>query len=770
MVGNLPAPVTSFVGREREIEEVERLLTTTRLLTLTGTGGCGKTRLGLEVAAQASDAFADGVWLVELAALSDPALVPQAVASAVGAREVPGRAPTESLTVYLGDRLLLLVLDNCEHLVAGAAQLADALLRTCPHVRILATSREPLGSAGETTWRVPSLSLPPPVGAASDEPRLEAVRRSEALQLFIERARAARPEFTPTDHNAPALADICRRLDGIPLAIELAAARVRVFSVEQIAARLDDRFHLLTTGPRTAMPRQQTLQATVDWSYDLLAEPERALLRRLSVFAGGWTFEAADAVAAADGIHSYALLDVLSQLVDKSLVIADEHRGAVRYRLLETIRQYGRERLQDAGELERMRARHLAYFLRLAETAEHKLRGADARVWMDRLAEDHDNLRLAVEWALVSSGGDVALRLTGALAWFWWARDAHTEGRRWLERALAAAPDRSPARMKALHGAGWVAHHQRDADAARRLLGESLAIARELDDTWTVAWALHGLGRVAYFENDPAATRSLAQQSLAVAEEAGDEWLIAFALHLLGIASYLEADHPTARAYYERSLAMRQRIGYPEGIGILQALLGLVALRERDFERAHALFVEALATTRDLLGSWSIGNMLLCFASLAAAQGHWVRAVRLGGFSTAIWESWQTPAIPLMEAALAEGLERARQALDPQAYAAAWAAGRALSPEDAVAEALAVEAEPPVSEAPRRSGAPLAGLTPTEIQVLRLLADGWTTKEIAADLVVAVSTVDRHITHIYGKLGVRNRAEATAFALKHTLA
>jgi non-specific serine/threonine protein kinase len=396
---NLPISLTSFIGREREIAEVTRLLagppSESRLLTLTGAGGCGKTRLALRVAGEALGDFPDGVWLVELAALADPALVAGAVAMAVGVREVPGRALTESLVDHLRDRTLLLILDNCEHLVAAAAGLADVLLRSCPRLRVLATSREPLGSAGETIWRVPSLTLPPL--SAADAPLLEPLTRYEAVRLFVERARAAVPAFAPSAENAPALVEICRRLDGIPLAIELAAARVRVFSAAQIAARLDDRFRLLTAGPRTALPRQQTLRATVDWSYDLLAEPERALLRRLSVFAGGWTFEAAEAVAAGDGIQTHAVLDLMAQLVDKSLVIAEEQRGAVRYRLLETIRAYARDRLLEAGEAERTRDRHLAYFLGLAEEAEPRLRGAEERVTLDRLEAEHANLQAALE-------------------------------------------------------------------------------------------------------------------------------------------------------------------------------------------------------------------------------------------------------------------------------------------------------------------------------------------------------------------------------------
>jgi non-specific serine/threonine protein kinase len=784
--------LTSFVGREREIAEVLRLLSTTRLLTLTGAGGCGKTRLALQVAARARGGFPDGVWLAELAALANPVLVPRAVASAAGVREIPetaGRAPMDGLADHLRDKTLLLVLDNCEHVVAAAAELVDALLRNCPALRVLTTSREPLGIAGETTWRVPSLSLPPPsaAGEEASDHLVEDLVRYEAVRLFVDRAHAARPDLALSEHNAPALAELCRRLDGIPLALELAAARVRVFSVEQLAARLDDRFRLLTAGPRTAMPRHQTLRATVDWSYALLSEPERALLRRLAVFAGGWTLEAAEAVAVGDGLQAYAVLDLLAQLVDKSLVLAEEQHGAVRYRLLETIRQYAADRLLEAGEVERTRDRHLAHFLELAEEAEPKLRGRASAVALDRLEREHDNLRVALEWSMATdpTRGDAALRLSGALAWFWWVRSYHDEGCRWLARALDAhvdgaggTPRHRAARMKALHGAGWLAHHRRDSALARTLLGESLAIARELDDRWTVALALHHLGRVAYFDGDPDAARSLGEESLAIAETVGDTWLVAWALHLLGLAAHIAADYPTARSYYARSLAMRRELGFEEGIGVLLVLLGIVALREGDLDQAHALYREGLPIVQAAHGPWGLSTVLAVFSGIAAACGQPVSAARLGGAATALAERYHTPLIPLGETVLAEGLALARRVLGEAAYAAAWAEGREMSLEESVAAALALDLSPPVAPArtPKSdaSGAsdapgPFAPLTATEVQVLRLLAGGGTTKEIAGQLVVAVSTVDRHITHIYEKLGVRNRAAATAFALKHGL-
>jgi len=383
---NLPRQLTSFIGREREMAEVKRLLTTTRLLTLTGSGGCGKTRLALQVAADLVEEFANGVWLVELAALTDPALVPQAVASALGVREEPGRPLLATLSDYLKAKRLLLLLDNCEHLVAACAYLAEALLRACPHLRILATSREALNIAGETVWRVPSLSLPDLLHL----PSVEHLTQYEAVRLFIERALISRPDFVLTSQGAPSVAQVCHRLDGIPLAIELAAARVKVLSVEQIAARLDNRFRLLTSGSRTALPRQKTLRAAIDWSYDLLSETERMVLRRLSVFAGGWTLEAAEAICVGEGIEWHEVLDPLMQLVDKSLVMMEEQGGTVRYRLLETVRQYGRDKLPASGEADVVRGRHRDWYLALAERAEPELLGSNQAVWLERLETEHD--------------------------------------------------------------------------------------------------------------------------------------------------------------------------------------------------------------------------------------------------------------------------------------------------------------------------------------------------------------------------------------------
>jgi predicted ATPase/class 3 adenylate cyclase len=454
-VHNLPRQLTSFIGRDGEMAEIKQLLSKTALLTLTGAGGCGKTRLALQVAADVLEEFEEGVWLVELAALADSTLVPQTVAAALGVREEPGRPLTETLIDYLRPRQVLLLLDNCEHLLSASAQLADTSLRACPRLRVLVTSREGLGIAGETTYRVPSLSLPdlqhlPPVAALS---------QFEATRLFVDRAAAAVPSFTLNEQNAPSVAEVCYRLDGIPLAIELAAARVKALPVEQITRRLDDRFRLLTGGSRAALPRQQTLRATIDWSYDLLSEAERMLLRRLSVFAGGWTLEAAEAVGAGEGINDDEVQELLTTLVEKSLVLYEEQRGEARYRLLETVRQYSRERLLESGEMQVVCSRHASFYLNFAEQAEPELRRSDQVGWLNRLDVEHDNLRAALEWSLLGDNqGEVGLRLAGALWWFWLVRSHFTEGRNWLDAAVSRAVDApAPDQVKVLNGAAYLA-------------------------------------------------------------------------------------------------------------------------------------------------------------------------------------------------------------------------------------------------------------------------------------------------------------------------
>lgn len=431
----LPTELSSFVGREREVAEVRRLLMTARMLTLTGTGGVGKTRLAMRVAAEIQRETAVPVRLAELGGIASSALLPQAVVSALGVFEHPGRSPTEVLIEVLQQQPVCLVLDNCEHVIAASAELAERLLRGCPELQILATSREPLRVRGETVWRVPSLTLPPkPRGHMSSEQ----VAQSEAVRLFIERAQVSLPEFALDDLNAAAIAEVCRKLDGIPLALELAAGRVAVLSVEQLTERLDHALGLLTEAPRGVPGRQQTLRATLDWSHSLLTETEQFLLARLSVFAGGWTLDAAEAVGADQAMNRREVLDVLAGLVAKSLVLSERHKpGPYRYRMLETIRQYGREKLMERGEADPVRRRHAEYFVRLAEQLQVELLGHGARAALDELEQEQDNLRASLDWMLEREEAEQAQRLAGALGRFWQLRCHFGEGQAWVRRALS---------------------------------------------------------------------------------------------------------------------------------------------------------------------------------------------------------------------------------------------------------------------------------------------------------------------------------------------
>jgi predicted ATPase/class 3 adenylate cyclase len=617
---NLPQQATSFIGRDKESEELKRLLAGTRLLTLTGSGGCGKTRLSLQIAADALERFPDGAWLVELAPLADPGLVSQTVATVLGLMEEPRKPITQTLTEYLEDKEQLLVLDNCEHLLDGCAQLADTLVRQCPHVKILASSREALGIRGEQSYRVPSLSLPNPKHAHTPA----SVALFEAVQLFTDRALLVRADFEVTNQNASTLVSICHRLDGIPLAIELAAARVRSLAVEEINRKLDQRFRLLTGGSRTALPRQQTLRSLIDWSYDLLHDPEKLALQRLSVFAGGWTLEAAEQVCAGEGVEDLEALDLLTSLTDKSLVVVEQNGGHSRYRLLETVRQYAREKLLESGGGEAVRDRHLECFLTLAEQAEPHLTGAEQQAWLDLLETEHDNLRAALTWSF-ATGGDATsgLRLAGAVWWFWYVRGYFGEGRGWLARLLAAAPSGQAAatRAKALNGAGRLARQQSDYPAAQALLDESLAIQRKLGDRRGIALSLNNLGLMAWDQGDYPSARSLYQESLAIRRKLDDRGGIAVSLNNLGGVAFDEGDYVTARALHEESLAIRREVGYRPGIASSLGNLGNVAYAQGDYVLSRALFEESLAISRDVGDRQGIGFSLGSLGNVAAAQG-----------------------------------------------------------------------------------------------------------------------------------------------------
>jgi predicted ATPase/class 3 adenylate cyclase/Tfp pilus assembly protein PilF len=588
---NLPAAASSFVGREHERVAVSALLAEARLVTLVGTGGVGKTRLALAVAADLLDHYPDGVWLAELAPLVEDRLVPQTVLETMGTREEVGRPLLVTLTEHLKDRRLLLVLDNCEHLVAACAALAEAVLRRCPGVRVLATSREGLEVTGEHRYRVPSLPIPD----LAHLPPSERLAESAAVALFVARARERRGDFVLTAQNARAVAAVCAQLDGIPLAIELAAARVDSLGVEGIAARLDDRFRLLTGGPRTALPRQRTLRAALDWSYDLLGEAEQALLDRLWVFAGGCTLAAVEAVCAGEGVEDWQVLDLLDRLVSKSVVQTEEVAGEVRYGLLETVRQYGQERLAAAGRAESLRDRHLAWCVALAEDATPHLFGAEQAIYYDQLETEHDNMRVALRWAR-EHGAVEGLRLAGALGFFWQVCGYQGEGRGWLEGALAEGLGGGAVHAGALYWAGHLACWQGDFGRGADLIEESLALYRALDDTSGIARTLGGLADAVELQGDYAHATLLQEESLALRRALlGDRLGIAISLHHLGKVAYRRGEYERAAALFEESMALSREVGDHHGIAHSLSWLACVVERQGAYDRAVAMLEEALA-------------------------------------------------------------------------------------------------------------------------------------------------------------------------------
>jgi len=634
---NLPVPATSFVGRRGEQAAIKDLLAGTRLLTLSGIGGCGKTRLALEVAREVIAGYADGAWLVEFAPLANPQLVPLAVAKVLGLKEEPNQPTIEMLAAHLKQKCMLLVLDNCEHLLGACADLVATLLRSSPELRIIATSREGLGIPGESVFHVPPLAVPTGRSFSPEE-----LAQVESVQLFVERARVVSPAFVLNAATFAPVREICRHLDGIPLAIELAVARIKAMSPAEIASHLDDRFRLLTGGSRTALPHHQTLRALIDWSYESLTPHEAAVFRRLSVFAGGWTFNSAEAVCAGDDIEEWEVLDLLSRLVDKSLVELDaeggQRTGKTRYRMLETVRSYARERLGEQGERDSTRGRHLAHFLALAEGADRQLTGEEQGLWLSRLDADHDNLRLAVE---TSRRADVdatcGLRLAGALGRFWEVHGHWTEGRA-ICAEMVARPDPADqaARAKVLVCAGNLALCQGDSTEARRVYAESLALRRQLGDQPGVAQSLNSLGLIAWTRGEFAESQHLYEESLAVRRELGDERGVALSLNNLANLARDQGEHEKARRLHEESLSIKRRLGDRRGIASSLNNLGVVLRRLGDYRQARTCYEESLAIRREIGDKQGIAQSLNSLGNLAETEGEYAEARALHVESLAI--------------------------------------------------------------------------------------------------------------------------------------
>jgi predicted ATPase/class 3 adenylate cyclase len=723
---NLPIQLTSFVGRAREIRAVRQLLTEGRFLTLTGPGGSGKTRLALQVANEIRESFPAGAFFVALATVSDPKLVASAIAQALGISEVTGRSIVESLKDYLRSKAMLLLLDNFEQVIAAAPLVAD-LLAACGSLTVLVTSREGLRLSGERVYPVPPLGLPAPAAL----PTLALLSRYAAVELFVQRAQAIKPGFQVTSENARAVAEICRRLDGLPLAIELAAARIKLLSPPAILARLERRLDFLTGGARDLPARQQTLRDAIAWSYDLLDEQEQGLFRRLSVFVGGCALEAAEAIAG-DRSGLPPSLDQIGSLVDKSLLrYVEGAEGEPRFVMLEVLRDFGLAELERHGEQTALRERHARFFLTLAEQAEASLERSGQVHWMGRMEQDHDNLRAALEWSQATAGQEeLCWRLASGLGLFWEARGYFSEGRERLSALLRAKPaqGRTAARARLLARAAELAYRQSDFSATTALAGESLSIWREIDDKPGIASALIKLGNAATETGDHATASGLLEEALAIWRELGDSHGTARALISAGWTALRSGDHPLAKARMEEALTISRELGDARSMGFELSGLGEVALRAGDYGRATGLLEESLALRRQLGNKWGVGVSLGTLGWVALRAGDWGRAVarlsesldvrqEIGDKGGSAWclerlaevalaQGQAEKAVCLLAAASAlrdsigsviDPVDRAeyearRSALRAQVgeerFAARWNEGRALSLEQAVAAAL----------------------------------------------------------------------------------
>lgn len=822
---NLPIELTRLVGRDEALGEIRRLLrgdlSGSRLVTLTGVGGAGKTRLALRAATDVAGDFPDGVWLVELAALGDPALVARALAATLGIREQADQPLGQTLAAVLASKHLLLVLDNCEHLAGACAELVETLLRFGPDLNVLATSREPLRVPGEVTWTVPPLALPP-----TDTPlALEELARIEAVALFVDRARARRPSFRLTSANAPAVIAICRGLEGLPLALELAAAQLGALQPEQLVGRLGDPLRLLRGGNRT-LPRQETLRAALDWSHALLRPVEQAVFRRAAVFRGAFSVDAAEFVCAGPDVGPADVYAVLAGLVDKSVVGVTGGAENARFRLLEPVRQYAEERLHARGETALTRRRHAQAFLALAEAAAPDLRSRARGPWLTRLEAELTNLRAALDWTLGDADGSaegaekaeptdadraLGIRLVAALVHFWFFRGYFSEGVSWVRRAVAQPPELAPAaRAKALCVGGelawmlfgpsalskaWLAESvalwralgdapglayalqasatvgPREADADGNVR-EGLALSRAQNDLPGIALALHAAALLALQRSDWTAAREHLSAALDLYRAVGDDWYAAQVLNSLGDVARIQGEDVQAAALYGESLALFRSQGVDAAIPSVVQNLGHLALRAGDARRARALFRESLGMFRDQADRRGAAEALAGLAGALAALKHPARAALLFGAAEALLRASGADMWPANRPDYERAVALARDQLSAPDFAAAWTSGRVQDPERAIVEALSDDPLPSGDDQVASESSPPARralLTPREREVARLVARGLTNGQIAAELVITPGTAGLHVKNILGKLGFSTRAQIAAWAVARGL-
>ncbi len=813
---NLITPLSSFIGREKDIAGVKQWFMDYRLVTLTGPGGCGKTRLALRVASELTAAYEHGVWLVEFASLSDPSLIPQAVASVLGVREYPGAELSQILVDFLSSRRSLLVFDNCEHLIAGIANLAQNLLQFCPNLSILATSREELGIPGEAIWGVPPLSLPiyqPWTDPAAAAQTVASYLKSESVRLFLARVAAVSPGFALTIENGPWVAEICRHLDGMPLAIELAAARVRSLSVQQISERLNDRFNLLTAGSRTAPLRQQTLAATLDWSYALLTEAERRVLQRLSVFAGGAALEAAEAVCNCDCVRPDEIMNVLAHLVDKSLVEAYQSSAEIRYRLLETIRQYAREKLSEQRDEENCRDCHLDYFVHWAEKAEPILTGPDQIQGLERFETEHDNLRAALEWSSLNENrARAGLRLAAGCGIFWRYHCYVSEGRRRFSVALApeCVQDRSKVHAHALVESANLAYLQADYPAEQELLEGALPIWRELGQEGRsgLAFTLELFGEIKTAEGYNDSALPLFQEALNIYSQLNEKDGISLINMQLGWVAIRTGNYPLAETHLQKFLALAQELGDKTGLTYAHSGLGEVAVRQKQFSRARNLLEKALTFSRERGDKWGEATILGSLGWLALRQQNFERmrdylqesvSIRLdlgdkGGVAwclekladAAVQEGEPHKAVKIFSCAAVlripvhaaidpvdrpvydDLLSDLRARLGQSTYAACQEEGQGMRIKEMVAYALSKPFRR-FNRAPASEKEKYQGLSKRERETAFLIAQGKSNREIAHLMTIGEKTAETYVTRILNKLGFTSRVQIATWAVEKGL-